>query len=113
MNVERWWKNGVLVRELRDGEEFTGNLGQRRATPAIPSLTNKATSLAGAAFRVSRAAISGEKVSTSSSEIERRLSICRACEFFKESPAMRCLKCGCFLNLKARLETEHCPINKW
>lgn len=28
MKVERWWNNGVLVRELHDGVEITDNLGQ-------------------------------------------------------------------------------------
>jgi len=70
------------------------------------------TALKEAVFRVAAAAISGEKVRASAPEVARRLSICRACEFFQASP-MRCLKCSCFLALKTRLETEHCPIGKW
>jgi hypothetical protein len=67
---------------------------------------------AGAAFRVAKATITGEKVICSKEEISARLSICAKCEFFQASP-MKCLKCGCYLNLKTRLETEHCPISKW
>lgn len=47
----------------------------------------------------------------STEERERRLSICNDCEFLKDGK--RCLKCGCFVNWKSRLEAWHCPINKW
>ena len=63
-------------------------------------------------LKLGKAAATGQKVVASKEEIERRLSICKACEFFEASP-MKCRKCGCFLNLKTRLETEHCPIAKW
>lgn len=144
LKIERWWKNGVLVRETRDGKEHADNLGKLHAshrprgsgigipadlpertgipadfpragpvTPAAiadrPSVVANAT---GAAFRVARAAMKGEIVRASASEIDRRLAICKTCEHFVDNP-MKCRKCGCFLNLKTRLETEHCPIAKW
>lgn len=40
----------------------------------------------------------------------RRLNICAIC------PAKRvgvCTKCGCVINLKTKLKTEKCPLNKW
>jgi hypothetical protein len=74
-----------------------------------PSL---AKNVAGASFRLAKAAMAGEKINVSPAETERRLGICRQCQFF-QAKLMRCLKCGCFLSLKVRLETEHCPINKW
>lgn len=77
-----------------------------------PSLAKEASNLLGASLRITKAAIRGKKISVSASEISRRLEICRDCEFF-ESSSTRCLKCGCFLNLKTRLESEHCPIGKW
>jgi len=43
-------------------------------------------------------------------EYERRLAICRPCGHYD---GHRCRLCGCFSSLKARLETEHCPIKKW
>jgi len=45
-------------------------------------------------------------------EMERRLSICRSCEFFKPRTE-QCAKCGCFMKLKTKLEKAHCPIDKW
>jgi hypothetical protein len=55
-------------------------------------------------------------------ERERRLNICKSCEFFtpnieelpeKERKRQRCVKCGCFMKFKARLRSQHCPIEKW
>jgi hypothetical protein len=71
-----------------------------------------AKNIAGASFRVAKAVMGGERIIVSQAEIERRLSICAKCEFFEAAP-MKCRKCGCYLNLKTRLETEHCPIAKW
>jgi hypothetical protein len=48
----------------------------------------------------------------SSTEHERRMSICRACEWF-ESEDARCVKCGCYMSLKSLLASQHCPIEKW
>ncbi len=45
-------------------------------------------------------------------EAEKRLDICKGCEFF-DSLSQRCSKCGCYLSVKTYLKAEHCPINKW
>lgn len=47
------------------------------------------------------------------SPVEARLEICRKCEHFRNSPIQLCRKCGCALNLKARLARAHCPLGKW
>lgn len=39
-----------------------------------------------------------------------RLEKCLGCEFLKDS---RCLKCGCFVAMKALLAHEKCPVDKW
>lgn len=44
--------------------------------------------------------------------VEYRLNICRTCEFFKPKTE-QCRKCGCFMNLKTKLERANCPIGKW
>jgi len=48
-------------------------------------------------------------------DIKNRLRICSSCEFLKELTRMcyRCEKCGCFVEVKARLYKSSCPINKW
>jgi hypothetical protein len=45
-------------------------------------------------------------------EFERRMDICRSCEFFRAN-TQTCRKCGCFMKLKTKLERAHCPIKKW
>lgn len=48
-------------------------------------------------------------------ELDRRLAICRGCEFWQENGNYslgRCDKCGC-TKYKLYLATESCPIGKW
>ena len=49
----------------------------------------------------------------SKKEMNRRIDICKGCEFFTDGDRPRCSKCGCHLNIKARWESAHCPIDKW
>lgn len=52
----------------------------------------------------------------SEAEVKRRLAICEACEYFDPGPR-RCkhLGCGCYLDAKTRMRSEHCPLPtpKW
>jgi hypothetical protein len=75
-----------------------------------PSLAVRAGNLAAAAVE---AVASGGKRATPE-ERERRLSICRGCEFFDADRVM-CRQCGCSLSLKTRLDAWHCPLvpPKW
>lgn len=43
---------------------------------------------------------------------EKRLAICRECEFFV-SFTQQCLKCGCLMPLKTKLADAYCPVHKW
>ena len=43
---------------------------------------------------------------------EKRIEICKSCEFFDKS-FKRCKDCGCFLITKARLPGAKCPQGKW
>jgi hypothetical protein len=41
-----------------------------------------------------------------------RISICESCErFFK--PTRQCKECGCFMDIKTKLEQASCPLEKW
>lgn len=43
---------------------------------------------------------------------DKRMNICKSCEhFFK--PTSQCKKCGCLMNLKAKLPHATCPIGEW
>jgi hypothetical protein len=91
----RYDSDGMLVAEIVDG---------------APSLTDKAINLFKAGSRVLQASMKGQKVVVSPEELERRLAICHGCEFFTGTT---CKKCGCIARFKAKLATEHCPIEKW
>jgi len=45
-------------------------------------------------------------------EHARRLAICEGCEHY-DGDRHRCRKCGCWSNLKAKLASEKCPMEKW
>lgn len=43
---------------------------------------------------------------------DQRMEICKSCDKFKQL-TQRCSLCGCFMNMKTRLEGAYCPIGKW
>ena len=43
---------------------------------------------------------------------QERLTICKGCDRFDKDQT-RCMECGCFLMIKARLTPEFCPLGKW
>lgn len=43
---------------------------------------------------------------------EKRMEKCRKCISFDEGKN-RCRECGCFLAIKAKLNTAACPSGKW
>jgi len=48
----------------------------------------------------------------SDEEQTRRFAICKSCPELL-SVTNQCKKCGCFMNLKTKLEKATCPIGKW
>jgi hypothetical protein len=53
-------------------------------------------------------------------EYKERLLLCNSCperlEASKNNPLTkfsRCPECGCFIRLKAKLNTEECPLGDW
>lgn len=45
-------------------------------------------------------------------EAAKCMGICKACEFF-DGVRQRCSKCGCFMKVKTRWQSAHCPVGKW
>jgi rubrerythrin len=47
--------------------------------------------------------------------VNRRMWICKKCEFLenKDSMLKKCTKCGCMMEAKVRLPLAKCPLNKW
>ena len=76
----------------------------------FPSVTEQAKNVGLSLFNVLTQAIKTGQVTAPNEEVEKRISICESCEFLKEN---RCSECGCFIALKAGLQTEKCPKGKW
>lgn len=88
-----------MLKVTRNGEDITHlTLGQ------------KAANLTGAGLRMAQAFVRSDRVFNTQEEVNRRIEICRTCEFYT---GVTCKKCGCVVNFKAALATEHCPIGKW
>jgi len=41
-----------------------------------------------------------------------RMDICNKCEFLINM-TKQCMKCGCFMEIKTRIDNAYCPIGKW
>lgn len=97
-----------------DNSHTDTHLGKRISKPsANPTYKDLASNLATSLIEWQR---SGRKVVTSE-QWNKRLSICRGCEFWSEvykTKIARCKKCGCSSG-KLLLATSSCPINppKW
>jgi hypothetical protein len=62
-----------------------------------------------------RDAITGQMLSESSPLVQARQWTCGTCpdkkNFLRQGPM--CMRCHCWVNLKTRVQSEHCPANKW
>ena len=45
-------------------------------------------------------------------EYIHRLTMCKNCGYF-DNEKWSCKKCGCYLDKKAKMNTENCPNGKW
>ena len=52
----------------------------------------------------------GGAVLASEGKQETRIKLCLDCKDFKEG---RCNLCGCFMDVKVRIEAAKCPAGKW
>lgn len=73
----------------------------------LPTVSDMAKGLVESAAAWAKA---GYKLA-SKEEHAKRMARCASCEFLTENK--RCLKCGCFMELKSRLEGMKCPIAIW
>lgn len=49
---------------------------------------------------------------TSEEVYKERMDICKSCEFLF-TPTNQCTQCGCFMNIKTRINEAYCPLGKW
>lgn len=74
-----------------------------------PSLWSMAKSAAGAAYNF----VAKDHGRTTPDEVyNERIRICESCDKY-DGGSGRCQMCGCFVNLKAKIPSEVCPLNKW
>lgn len=54
----------------------------------------------------------GDELKVEGDKYESRLAICKECEYLVSGT---CLKCGCYVELRAALKKNHCPNTpkKW
>lgn len=52
----------------------------------------------------------GEEARVDSKVEERRLGICKECENLLDGT---CLKCGCYVEIRAAMKMGRCPQKKW
>jgi hypothetical protein len=45
-------------------------------------------------------------------DFNKRLNVCKVCPFFINI-SKQCSRCGCFMNLKAKMSHATCPIGNW
>ena len=51
-----------------------------------------------------------ESMKVSSGVYEKRLKICKSCDYLNEGT---CGACGCYVELRAAAKTGRCPYKKW
>tara|TARA_B100002019_G_C21237313_1_gene583475 strand:- start:551 stop:901 length:351 start_codon:yes stop_codon:yes gene_type:complete len=98
---------------------------EEKTTPSKPSSSEKTTPKSRVGFfdlanNLSKALVEWQRAGrpvVTSEQWNKRLSICRGCEYWqeiKQTKVARCLKCGCSSG-KLLLSTSKCPLNppKW
>jgi hypothetical protein len=99
-----------------DPVEIKTICNRSRSGPAAPAHMPPAHVQIGNAVSAAGRAVSRllhrEPITVSPEEHERRMTLCRACDQYHDG---RCLRCGCVVALKAKLESEagQCPLKKW
>lgn len=62
--------------------------------------------------RVAESVKQSEELFVTEELYEYRRQVCEGCPHYKDTFDM-CGECYCVIHVKAKLHTEHCPLNKW
>jgi hypothetical protein len=112
-----------IIRAKSMNEEINQNKLTAHIVPAIPtpyipkeypSIKEQVQNFGSAIATTVKQAVKGEAITVSEEEKNRRLAICKTCEWF-DLEVEGCKKCGCNMNWKTRLAGHHCPLDppKW
>jgi hypothetical protein len=80
--------------------------------PELPTVGEMVKGLAGTAGDVVKGILRGEGAFVTEAIHDERMTICKGCEFFRQSD-QRCSQCGCYMQNKTKLKKAHCPVHKW
>jgi len=100
-----------LSGEVKESTEFFLPDGKKRKKE-YPSKIQMAKNLGGSIKKNISTLVKGDKVAASDKKVKMREKTCLHCDWF-EKEKLRCVKCGCIVPIKIRLEEESCPLNKW
>jgi len=103
--------HGVIDGEWLDISEDAMAALRSKYRPALPTLPAMAANATRAAIAEAKALYHGSPP-VSEDTIAARLAICHDCPQFLPNQN-RCTLCGCYTALKARLRSQHCPLQKW
>ena len=103
------------MRNTTPDSQFSVNLDTPKkwllqGKPEMPSAGQMAKNAAGSFTRNLASVMQGNPINADPDVIAERKRICSQCEHMHNN---RCGKCGCWLQYKAALRAEKCPINKW
>ncbi|MGB3651186.1 MAG: DUF6171 family protein [Rivularia sp. (in: cyanobacteria)] len=80
--------------------------------PSYPSGSKMLQGLVSEAYKTAKQGLCGDRVLAQKSKVEERLEICSNCEKYNAEDR-RCTVCGCFMLVKANIESSECPDGKW
>ena len=104
-NVYKCGKCGFIIKSEHGPEKIHKMCGIHQQ-PEFPSILQQIVNVGAAVVDYAKSGFRN----ASPEEQNRRLSICKGCEFYSEG---LCAKCGCNLAAKSVMEVSKCPINKW
>ena len=78
----------------------------------MPSTGQMIRNVGGSIVRTVQRVAQGNSLNISDADKEKRLSICKSCEFY-DAGQERCSRCGCYLKVKTYLKAEKCPVGRW
>ena len=87
-------------------------MDQQTTSNNSPTILQMAANLTSTAVSAVQHVVRTGVVFVSDEKAAERLKICENCEFLDKN-IYRCMKCGCMMKAKARVEVAKCPVGKW
>ena|SRR5579862_815334 len=105
-----WDKIPLTVEPQQPPPPAKEQIGEFRSTDQdLPSLVKQAKNAAVAGVRYA----AGGFANVDDAVYEARLAVCHKCTEKYIPESKRCAACGCYVEIKARMASEDCPLGKW